>query len=89
MTEICYLHLLTLHKQICQLSGCGWSRVCPPSGPSGSGAAGLVESMQIDHNEPKVHVNKLGDRLSQTALTYNDFRHQYLDSTSEESFGII
>ena len=27
------------------------------------------------------------NRLSQTALDYNDFRHRDLDSTSEESFG--
>ena len=30
---------------------------------------------------------KLGNRLSQTALNYNNFRHRDLDSTSEESFG--
>ena len=37
--------------------------------------------MQIDN------VDELGNRLSQTALDYNDFRHRDLDSTSEESFG--
>ena len=54
--------------------------------PYGSRAAGS-KSMQIDDEEPKVNVNELGDRLRQTALDSNDFRHRDLDSTSEESFG--
>ena len=58
----------------------------PAAEPSGSRAAGS-KSMQIDDEEPKVNVDELGDRLRQTALDYNDFRHRDLDSTSEESFG--